>query len=66
MDNLRVIVGNNKILGDNIVNYTTNPFRRVDLKAQLAHGVDPFEAAAKLERAIETDSECDRRPATAR
>jgi len=48
VDNLRVIVGNNKILGDNIVNYTTNPFRRVDLKAQLAHGVDPFEAAAKL------------------
>ena len=48
VDNLRIIVGNNKLLGDNIVNYTTNPFRRVDLKAQLAHGVDPFEAAAKL------------------
>ena len=36
VDNLRVVVGNNKILSDNIVNYTTNPFRRVDLKAQLA------------------------------
>ena len=48
VDNLRVIVGNNKLLSDNIVNYTTNPFRRVDLKAQLAHGVDPFEAAMKL------------------
>jgi|SRR5271157_92743 len=48
VDNLRVIVGNNKLLSDNIINYTTNPFRRVDLKAQLAHGVDPFEAAAKL------------------
>ena len=48
VDNLRIIVGNNKLLGDNIVNYTTNPFRRVDLKAQLAHGVDPFDAAAKL------------------
>jgi len=48
VDNLRVIVGNNKLLGDNIINYTTNPFRRVDLKAQLAHSVDPFEAAEKL------------------
>jgi small conductance mechanosensitive channel len=48
VDNLRIIIGNNKLLSDNIVNYTTNPFRRVDLKAQLAHGVDPFEAAAKL------------------
>lgn len=48
VDNLRVIVGNNKLLSDNIVNYTTNSFRRVDLKAQLAHGVDPFEAATKL------------------
>jgi len=48
VDNLRVIIGNNKLLSDNIINYTTNPFRRVDLKAQLAHGVDPFEAAAKL------------------
>src|SRR5512137_5688 len=48
VDNLRIIVGNNKLLSDNIVNYTTNAFRRVDLKAQLAHGVDPFEAATKL------------------
>ena len=32
--------------------YTTNPFRRVDLKAQLAHGVDPFEAAAKLRERV--------------
>lgn len=52
VDNLRIVVGNNKLLSDNIVNYTTNPFRRVDLKAQLAHGVDPFEAAAKLRERI--------------
>ncbi|HOW53642.1 MAG TPA: mechanosensitive ion channel family protein [Syntrophorhabdaceae bacterium] len=48
VDNLRIVVGNNKILSDNIVNYTTNPFRRVDLKAQLAQGVDPHEAARLL------------------
>ena len=48
VDNLCVVVGNNKILSDNIINYTRNPFRRVDLKAQLAHGVDPREAADRL------------------
>jgi small conductance mechanosensitive channel len=47
-DNLRVYVGNNKIFTDNIVNYTHNPYRRVDLKCQLAHTVDPREAMAKL------------------
>lgn len=48
VDNLCVVVGNNKILSDTIINYTRNPFRRVDLKAQLAHGVDPREAADRL------------------
>ena len=47
-DNLRVYVGNNKIFSDNITNYTTNPFRRVDLKCQLAHGVDINDAIARL------------------
>lgn len=36
-DNVRVFVGNNKLFGDNIQNYTRNPYRRVDLKAQLPH-----------------------------
>jgi small conductance mechanosensitive channel len=49
VDNLRMIVGNNKIFSDTIINYTTNPHRRVDLKAQLAHGVNPHDAAARLE-----------------
>jgi small conductance mechanosensitive channel len=48
VDNLRVYVGNARILGDNIVNYTQNDFRRVDLKAQMAHTVDPREAIARL------------------
>jgi small conductance mechanosensitive channel len=46
-DNVRTTVGNNRILGDNIANYAANPHRRVDLTAQLAHGVDPL-AAMKL------------------
>jgi small conductance mechanosensitive channel len=48
VDNLRMIVGNNKIFSDTIINYTANPHRRVDLKAQLAHGVNPHDAAARL------------------
>lgn len=47
-DNLKVFVGNNKIFSDNIVNYTQNTFRRVDLTAQLAHGVNTLDAIARL------------------
>jgi small conductance mechanosensitive channel len=47
-DNLRVIVGNNKLFADNIVNYSHNPYRRVDLKAQIANGVDPRDAITRL------------------
>ena len=43
-DNVRTTVGNNRIFGDNIANYQANPHRRVDLTAQLAHGVDPLGA----------------------
>jgi small conductance mechanosensitive channel len=48
VDNLRVTVGNNKIFSDNIVNYSSNAFRRVDLKAQIANGVDPNDATTRL------------------
>jgi small conductance mechanosensitive channel len=47
-DNVRTVVGNNKILGDNITNFSTNAFRRVDLTAQLAHSVDPQQAIPQL------------------
>jgi small conductance mechanosensitive channel len=51
-DNLRVFVGNAKIFGDVIQNYTVNPVRRVELVAQLAHGVDPKDAIARLKARI--------------
>ena len=51
-DNLRVVVGNNKIFADNIVNYSSNAFRGVDLRAQLAHSVEPKEAMARLKLAV--------------
>jgi small conductance mechanosensitive channel len=48
LDNIRNIVGNGKILGDVIQNFSTNAYRRVDLQAQLSHGVDPHQAMALL------------------
>jgi small conductance mechanosensitive channel len=52
LDNVRHIVGNGKIMGDVIQNYSTNAFRRVDLTAQLAHGVDVHVAMAGLKKAL--------------
>jgi small conductance mechanosensitive channel len=40
-DNVRVFVGNNKVLADNVVNYSANAYRTVAIKAYLGHGVDP-------------------------
>jgi small conductance mechanosensitive channel len=51
-DNIRNIVGNGKIFGDVIQNFSTNTFRRVDLTAQLSHGVDPHKAIAVLKAGI--------------
>jgi small conductance mechanosensitive channel len=47
-DNIRTIIGNGKIFGDVIQNFSTNAFRRVELTAQLAHGADVQQAAALL------------------
>lgn len=46
-DNVLNLVGNNKIFGDTIQNYTHNEFRRVELKAQLSGAAD-FPAAVAL------------------
>lgn len=51
-DNVLTLVGNNKIFGDNIQNFTANPFRRVELKAQLAGAADWHAAAALLKQRI--------------
>ncbi len=52
LDNIRNIVGNGKIFGDVIQNFSTNAFRRVDLQAQLSHGVDPHQAVAILKAGL--------------
>jgi small conductance mechanosensitive channel len=43
-DNVEVIVGNAKVSGDVIKNYSALPYRRVERTAQLAFGVSPLEA----------------------
>ena len=42
------IVGNDKVSGDTIKNFSTHSYRRVDRTAQLAFGVDPLDAIARL------------------
>lgn len=51
-DNVLTMVGNNKILADNIQNYSSNPHRRVELKAQLAGSADFPAAVAALKAHI--------------
>jgi small conductance mechanosensitive channel len=51
-DNVVTIVGNTKIFGDNIKNYSANPYRRVELVAQLAHSVDPADAMTRLKQVL--------------
>ena len=53
-DNVLTIIGNNKIFGDNIQNFSTNAFRRVELKCQLAGSADHV-AAMELLRAHMTN-----------
>jgi small conductance mechanosensitive channel len=43
-DNVKNIVGNNKIFSDNIQNYSANPYRRVDLTATISNAVDHRDA----------------------
>ena len=47
-DNVRTFVGNGKVFSGTIQNFSTNPYRRVEGSAQLAHGVDPMDAQARL------------------
>jgi small conductance mechanosensitive channel len=51
-DNVLTIVANNKIFADNIQNFSVNPYRRVDLQAQLHHDVEHNEAIALLKGKI--------------
>ena len=51
-DNVMTIVGNGKIFGDTIQNFSVLPVRRVDRVAQLAGSVDPLQAIERLKAAV--------------
>ncbi len=52
MDNVRTYVGNSNIFSDTIQNFSTNPYRRVDLVAQLDHSVEPKAAVQLLKERL--------------
>ena len=51
-DNVNTMVGNAKVMGGTIRNFSNNPYRRVDLTAQLDHTVDPHDAIRRLKDAL--------------
>ena len=51
-DNVLTIIGNGKVFGDTIQNFSSLPVRRVDRVAQLANGVDPQEAVRRIREAV--------------
>src|SRR5262245_45926161 len=53
-DNVRTFVGNNKIFSDTIQNFTANPYRRVELTAQIAGAADPTLAITRLTQRLAT------------
>ncbi|MFM7634062.1 MAG: mechanosensitive ion channel family protein, partial [Cyanobacteriota bacterium] len=52
-DNAQHFVGNAKLFGDNIVNYSLHPFRRVELVAQLDNAADVARAIALLKEGLQ-------------
>ena len=51
-DNVMTLIGNGKVFGDTIQNFSVLPVRRVERVAQLANGVDPLDAIARLKAAV--------------
>ncbi len=51
-DNVLTLVGNGKVFGDTVMNYSARPSRRVERTAQLAGGVDVTDAIARLRAAV--------------
>lgn len=51
-DNVITTVGNGRVFGETIQNFSTLPVRRVDRVAQLAGSVDPLDAIRRLKEAV--------------
>ncbi len=62
-DNKKVIIPNSKITGDNIVNYSANEMRRVDLVFGISYNDDIKKAKTIMERIITDDQRVLKDPA---
>jgi small conductance mechanosensitive channel len=62
-DNKRIIVPNAKLTGDNIVNYSAEDTRRVDIVAGIGYGDDIDKARSVLERILASDERILKNPA---
>jgi small conductance mechanosensitive channel len=51
-DNVCTFVGNNKLFADNIQNFSTNSYRRVELAAQISGAADPNKVIAALKQRV--------------
>ena len=51
-DNVVTLIGNGKVFGDVISNFSATPARRVERTAQLAGGVDALDAIARFKAAV--------------
>jgi len=51
-DNVMTLVGNGKVFGDTVQNFSALPVRRVERTAQLAGSVDPLDAIARFKAAL--------------
>lgn len=51
-DNVYTLVGNSKVFGDTVMNYSARPARRVERTAQLNGSVDPLDAIARIKAAV--------------
>ncbi len=55
-DNKKIIIPNAKIMGDNIINYSANDSRRLDLVAGVSYGDDIDKVKRVLKSILENDS----------
>ena len=62
-DNVRTVIGNTKVIGNDIKNFTANPYRRVELVAQLAGDADLHKAIDLLKQSVAKVPNITRTPA---
>ncbi|NTX07717.1 MULTISPECIES: mechanosensitive ion channel family protein [Myxococcus] len=62
-DNLRISVGNNRLFGDNIVNYSHHPHRKIVVKVPMMHGGDVHALMRALAERVALVPEVQAKPA---